>query len=170
MFKSNVICLKTISLVWGRQLLSSIKNLLNHKWLKLQIFYAKLTKQYIQKKKKIWKDVAWWLENKFSYGSRFNNYKSAHDISRIKNVVPKHVLKQKRFHGYFTAENYVGIENWVTTIIYYAENGKTIKQKELFWLTTENIRNLWPSWTGGSSCILKKENSFFLFLYCFTVL
>ena len=85
--------------------------------------------------KETWKDVAWWLENTFFFqGSRFNNYRSAHDISWIKNVVPKHALKQKRFHGYFTAKNYVGMEDWVTTIIYYDENEKTIKQKELLWM------------------------------------
>ena len=31
-------------------------------------------------------------------------------------------------------KNYVGMEDWVTTIIYYDENEKTIKQKELFWM------------------------------------
>ena len=124
-----------------------------------------------KKKNKKWKDVAWWLENKFSYGSRFNNYKSAHDISRIKNVVPKHVLKQKRFHGYFTAENYVSIENWVTTIIYYAENGKTIKQKELFWINNWKHTQFMAFMNGRFILYTKKGEFFFpLFVLFYSVI
>ena len=116
-----------------------------------------------------------WLDDSkthfFFQGSRFNNYRSAHDISWIKNVVPKHALKQKRFHGYFTAKKlcWYGRLGHHDYLLWW--EWKDYKAKRVILdVKTENISNFWPSWMGGSPCILKKDGSFFLFLYCYTVL
>lgn len=67
------------------------------------------------------------------FRNRAKNYKSTH-LNFPKNVVPKLALRKKQFYEHFLTENHVGIEDWIITIFYYAENEKTLRQKELFWM------------------------------------
>ena len=51
-----------------------------------------------------------------------------------KEVVPKQVLKQKRFHEHYCSDRHNGINDWVITMIDSADTLKELRRKELNWM------------------------------------
>ena len=48
--------------------------------------------------------------------------------------VPKKTLKQKHFHVHYCAESHSSIEDWVITLIHWADTLKELRKKELYWM------------------------------------
>ena len=51
-----------------------------------------------------------------------------------KEAVPKHALKQKRFHEHYCSDRHNGIKDWVITMIDSADTLKELRRKELNWM------------------------------------
>ena len=64
--------------------------------------------------------------------SRKNNYKSTQRKFVNKEAVPKHALKQKRFHEHDCLDRHNGIEDLVITLIDSANTLKELRREELY--------------------------------------
>ena len=71
---------------------------------------------------------------KTKFSSRANNSKSVQRKFTNKDVVPKHTLKQKRFHEHYCPDRHNGIEDWVIILIDSANTLKELRRKELYWM------------------------------------